>query len=192
MPNSSTTENDDASVFAGKMSWDERFELINRVYPSTAKLDWAEVFKQDPQVMARVISDIAKLENASTGRPGKRPTVSPDDAAQYLRRYENDDYTILNFQDAFNLLKGDRSIRHLASKCGLTSTMTQRLLDGRAKPNSEIIEKVARAFKKHPSYFVEHRVGYIAAVMAERFESVPEASIVPYMKLRGDSERNWK
>ena len=185
-------EEPEPSVFEGKMPWDQRLVHINRVYPSTAKVDWMEVFRQDPQVMARIIADVAKLENASTGRPGKRPAVAPEDAAQYLRRYQDDDYTILPFKEAFNLLKGDRSIRALAHKVGLTSTMTQRLLEGRAAPTAEMLEQIARSFKKHPSYFIEHRVGYILAILTERFAQVPEASIVPYLKLRGSTEKEWR
>lgn len=185
-------ESPDQGAFDGKMPWDERAKRIRKVYPSTANLDWEAVFRVDPMVMTRVINDMQKLEVASTGRPGKRPAVSGEDAMQYMKRYQNEDYTILEFKDAFGVLKGDRSFRAMAHKCGLSLDMTQRLLDGRAKPSAETMEKIARAYKKHPSFFVEYRIAYVVAMLTYRMEAIPEASIVPYLKLRGDAEKEWR
>lgn len=178
-------------TFEGKMSWDERARRIRKAYPSTANLDWEAVFRVDPMIMSKVITDIQKREGEPTGRPGKRPAPSSEDAAQYMKRYQNEDYTILVFKDAFKMLKGDRSFRSMAHKCDLELNMVQRLLDGRAYPTADTMQKVARAFKKHPSFFVEYRVSYVVAMLAKKMESIPEASIVPYLKLRGDAEKEW-
>ena len=185
-------ESPDGGAFDKKIPWDQRAQNIKSAYPSTAKLDWYRVFSADPAIFAKVYQDIMKMEKQSTGRPGKRPAVAPEDAEQYLRRYQNDDYTILEFKDAFRLLKGDRSFRAMGHKCGLTNSTVQRLLDGRARPSAEIMESVARAFKKHPAYFMEYRIAYIVAMLTYRMEQIPEASIVPYMKLRGDAEKEWR
>lgn len=192
MAKGTALEGIDTTVFEGKMPWDERARRISKTFPSTVNLDYDKVFRIDPAVMGRVIADMQKMEAQSTGRPGKRPAVSKEDAALYLTQYENNDYTIHKFSEAFKFLKGTKSIRGMAAKCGLTATMVQRLLDGKADPTAEVMEQIARAFKKHPSFFVEYRVQYVVGMMAMRMEAIPESSIVPYLKLRGDAEKRWK
>lgn len=182
----------DVTQFEGKMPWNDRAKLIMEAFPSTVALDFEKVFRVDPAVMGRIIADIQKREATPSGKPGKIPSVNKEDASQYLLRYQNDDYTIYAFKDAFKYLKGDRSTRAMAHKCKLGQTMVQRLLNGKAEPTVEIMENVARAFKKHPSFFVEYRVAYVVGMMAQRMEAIPEASIVPYMKLRGDAEKEWR
>lgn len=174
----------DFSVFEGKMPWSERVKKIHKMFPSINSIDLAEVFRTDPVVLGNIIYSINKLEVPSTGKPGKRPTVDPKDAEQYLKKYQKDDFTILPFSEAFKHLKKDRSLRHTSRKCGLSYAMTQRLLDGTSEPSMEAIEKVAKAFKKDPSYFVEYRVGFILAALHERLCLYPEASVVPYLKLK--------
>lgn len=171
--------------FEEKMPWSDRLGLIMAAFPSVTQLEWKEVFRIDPSVLGRLVADIQKLENASSGRPGKRPSVNPKDAAQYLRQYENDDYTILPFDQALQVIKGDRSNRHMANLCGVTNTMMFRLLNGEATPTVEVMEQVAKAFRKDPSYFVEYRIAFVLSAMGSRMEQVPEASIVPYLRLKG-------
>lgn len=174
---------------ANKIPWAERSKNIAKQYPSTVSLDWAEVFKQDPHIMGKIISDIFKIENSSDSKPGKRPAVERTDAEQYLRTYEDNDYSILSFKDALNILKGKKSFRGMANKCDLSLNMIQRLLEGSMYPTVEVMEKVAKAFKKHPSYFVEFRIAYIVGMISERMQEIPEASIVPYKKIQGENER---
>lgn len=176
-------------IIVNKISWSERSRYIAEKYPSTVSLDWHQVFKQDPHILGKIISDIFKLESSSGGRPGKRPAVDRHDAEQHLRRYDDDDYTILSFKEAFTIMKGTKSFRGLANKCGLSLNMTQRLLSGSMQPTIEVMEKIAKAFKKHPSYFIEYRISYILGMLSERMLDIPEASIVPYKKLQGESEK---
>lgn len=177
--------------FPKKMPWDERAKRIKEMFPSTAQTDFKEIFRIDPMTIAKVYHDCMKMEAGSTGRPGKRPAVNPKDAEQYLRQYQNDDYSVFVFQEAFRILKGDRSFRAMAHKCNLTLGHVQRLLDGRSTPTVEVMEKVARAYKKHPSYFMEYRIAYILGVLSYRMEQYPEASIVPYTNIRGSTEKKW-
>lgn len=185
----SLPETKDRSVFDKKMPWDQRAKLIYEMFPSTASLDFAEVFKADPTIMGRMVAEIFKHERKSTGKPGKRPALGREEATQYLRQYREEDYTILPFHESLKILKGDRSIRAMAHKCGTTSNMMQRLLEGNARPTAEVMENVAKAFKRHPSYFFEYRMAYIVAMLVHRMTAIPEASIVPYIKLRGSSEK---
>lgn len=153
----------DYSPFQGKMPWEKRQAMIEALFPSIQNLDLLQVFRQDPAVMGKIVNDIIKHDQAEPGRPGKRPSLNVKAAEDSLRRYQGEDYNILPFQEAFRKLKGTRSIRHMAHTCDLTSTMVQRLLDGRAEPSIEIMEKVAKGTKKRPSYFQEYRMAFILA-----------------------------
>lgn len=175
---------------ANKIAWSEKSKSIKKQFPSLSSLDWKQVFREDPTIFGRVVSDIQKLENASSGRPGKRPSVDPRDAAQFLRQYENDDYTVLNFVEAFRVMKGSLSVRALAKKCGLSDTMTQRLLSGKIEPTIESMVSIATAFRKHPSYFVEYRIFYILDSLGSMMEQSPESSVVPFMRLKGTLDDN--
>ena len=174
-----------------KMPWKQRSELIKEQFPSTVTLDWFEVFKQDGALLGRIINDILKVDLAQSqpGRPGKRPSLDPKDAADRWRQMTNDDYTMLPFDRAFTILKGDRSVRHMASKVELDRTLVWNLLKGTKRPNPEIMEKVAKAFKKHPSYFVEYRIDYLLGILFHKLQSSPESSVVFYRKLQGKADK---
>lgn len=175
----------DLSIFDGKMPWEERRKLLAIVFPQHEKLDWGQVFRQDPTVLGKIINDIIKHDQAKPGRPGKRPSLDVPAAEQSLRVYQNEDFSILPFREAFMALKGTRSIRHMAQRCDLTATMVQRIIEGRANPTTEIMEKVATGCKKSPSYFQEWRVNYILSILAARLDDAPESSIVQYTKMKG-------
>jgi len=167
-----------------KISWEERRALIHKQFPSTTKLDWYKVFEQDPSIMGKILNDILKIDLAEPGKPGKRPALDAKAAEQKLRQYDGSDYTILSFPEAFRILSGNRSIRHIASKTGLDRNMVYRLLRGEVEPTSDTIEIVAVAFNKHPSYFLEYRMGYIFGVLFNKLESIPESTITFYRKIK--------
>jgi transcriptional regulator with XRE-family HTH domain len=169
-----------------KVPWDERIQLIKRQFPSVAALDWHKVFGEDPALMGRIINDIIKVDAAQPGKPGKRPAVDPETAQQRLRQMCGDDYTALPFKDAFKALTHDRSIRGIANKTHLDRNYVHRLLNGTATPTAEVMEQVAVAFNKDPSYFSEYRVAYLFAVLFYKLEQTPEASVAFYRKVRGN------
>lgn len=168
-----------------KMPWTKRVELIKQQFPSTVRLDWNEVFRQDPAVLGRIINDILKADQAEPGRPGKRPALDVAAAEERWRQMSGEDYTMLPFDRAFTILKGDRSIRHVAHKVGLDKTLVWGLLNGDKRPNPEIMEKVAAGFKKHPSYFLEYRIDYILGVLFHKLQSSPESTVVFFKKTQG-------
>lgn len=173
-----------------KTNWADRAKVIKAVYPSTAELDWYEVFYQDPMILGKIINDIIKLDQSRSGKPGKRPSLDEHGAADRLRKLRDEDHTVLPFPEALKMLAADKSVRGLAAKTGLDKSYVHRLLKGDADPSLEIIEKIAKAFNKRPSYFVEYRVGYILAMLDHKLMSSPETSIVFYNKLAGRNERS--
>lgn len=174
---------------AVKTAWGDRSKVIKDLYPSTALLDWYEVFYQDPVILGRIVNDIIKLDQSRSGKPGKRPSLDEEGASDRLRKLRDDDHTTLPFVDAFRLLMADRSVRAMAAKVDIDKSFVHRLMKGDADPTLEIMEKISKAFNKHPSYFVEYRIGYVLAMIDHKLMQSPETSVVLYNKLIGRNEK---
>src|SRR5688500_1790328 len=156
----------DLSVFQeankNKIPLQERQKLIAEKFPDTKDFNWKKAFDNDLDLFARIIRDILKLDQAQPGRPGPRPSIDYGDGVRRLRQFMGQDYALLPFHEAFRILAGDRSVRSLASKLGIDRNQVHRLLTGKVYPGLYDIEVVAKAFGKHPSYFLEYRIQYIA------------------------------
>lgn len=166
-----------------KHPWEQRLEIIKQQFPSIDRLEWAKVFKQDPELHGRIISDILKADAAKAGKPGKRPALDPKEAAERLRQIFGEDYSVQPFTETFNALIGDRSVRAVAHKTGLDRNYVHKLMRG-ADPTAEAMEKIARAFKKDPGYFAEYRMLYIVGSLFMRLENAPDASVAMYRKVK--------
>lgn len=166
-----------------KMPWAERVKMIERFWPSTKRLDWAKAFRQDPPLMGRILNDMIKMEAATPGQPGKRPNVSRAETEKHLRRLTGEDYTIHSFPEAVGFLRRGRSVRHLARKFDMPRDHTWKLLTGKKVPSVDDMEKVAAAFDKHPSYFVEYRVAFLVGYVYDQMTVNPEASVLHYRRV---------
>lgn len=175
----------DATPFKGKMPWNKRAELIKQHFPRSAEVDWKQIFRDDPHVLGRILGDMFKADMAEPGRPGKRPSLDPAEAAERFRRVGGDDHTMEPFPKALKALQGTKSLRHFARTAGIPKSTLWKLLNGEKEADLETIETVAAHLKKNPSYFVEYRVGYITAVVSHFLEWAPEASVVQYNKIKG-------
>lgn len=165
-----------------KVPWTERYEVIRQQFPSIDRLNWNEVFRQDPTIMGRILNDIIKVEVAPAGRPGKRPSLDKGEAREIYARYKGEDFAVVPFAKACTGLKRKNSIRQFARKCNMSPSHAYRLLIGHKPPTIEDMEMVAKAYGKHPSYFHEWRMAYVCKVFIDRGDAVPEAGIVLYMK----------
>jgi transcriptional regulator with XRE-family HTH domain len=177
----------DLSVFTEankkKMSWDERAALIKEQFPSTEKLNWVRAFDNDLDLFARIIRDILKLDQAQPGRPGPRPSLDYGQATHRLRQFMGQDYAMLPFPEALRVLTGGLSIRKIAAKTGLERNLVYRLLTGKVEPDVYAMTQIARAYDKHPSYFLEYQQLVIISSILRRLEDVPEATTSLYRKL---------
>lgn len=166
-----------------KVSWADRYSVIKEQFPSVEKLDWNKVFRADPTIMGNILNDIIKVEVAPKGRPGKRPALTREEAKEFWSKYQRADYTVEPFAKALNQLKGTTSIRQMARKVSMSPSHAYNLMTGRNQPKVEDMELVAAAYNKHPSYFYEYRVAFVAASMSERIDYAPESSIIYYERV---------
>lgn len=182
-----TAERHDLSAFEDlnrqKQPWEKRMKVIRERFPSVQDLEYKKAFDEDLDLFARVLRDILKIDQASPGRPGPRPSLDQNQATRRMRQFLGQDYSILPFPEAFKILAGDRSIRQLVVKTGLSRNSIHRLLRGVLDPDAYVMEEVARAFNKSPAYFLEYRQMVITRALLQRMEYSPESTIGIYRKI---------
>jgi transcriptional regulator with XRE-family HTH domain len=180
------------TVFGTAMNWEERVALIARVFPTgpltNDEQGWNRVLDRDPELMGRILRDILKAQQANSGRPGPRPALDAAKARPIVDTWFGRDpkaapYTLLSFGDAFALLADGKSYRHVARVVDLPRMTVHRLMRGDIKPSAEMMVKVAQAFSKKPSYFVEWRIGVIASAIMANLTAMPERSVRAYEAL---------
>ncbi len=168
----------------------ERIAAAKRAFPRTDGLDWEKNFREDPGLMANIMHDILKSDaydaamasGASwTGRPAALEANAGTEMR--LRQFKGEDHTTLIFAEAFTVMIGTMRLSTVSHKVGISKTQVWRLLRAQVEPSIEEMEKIATAFRRHPSYFAEWRSGWVLGLLARRLENVPEATIGFYKRL---------
>lgn len=163
-----------------KVPWAQRLQDIKKEYPSFDALDWDQAFQNDLDLMGRIIRDILKHEHAEPGHSGPRPALDRDTAKQKLAQIMGMDYSLEKFPLALATLSSGRSIRHIATKTGLNRNTVHRLLKGDVFPDPWTMEVVAKAFNRHPSFFLEYRIDSLMAALESQMQLAPELTIDVY------------
>jgi len=169
-----------------KAPWQERVKVVDEVFPSYARLDWLKAFNGDIELFARVLRDILKTDQTQPGRSGPRPNLDRDPALAKLREYMGDDYSDLLFPDALKILTLGRSLRSVAQKTGIARTTLTRHIEGERPIDMVTLERIARAYKKDPGYFLEYRVAYVLAALGDRMVVSPETTVGLYRRIKGE------
>jgi len=169
--------------FNEKMPWSKRMEMINEHFPSTVHLEWTRAFN-DVELFGRILRDILKVDQTPAGRSGPRPVLDRKTATERFRQFQRTDFSMMPFQETFEMLAGDRSIRALAVKIGIDRNMVQKLLAGTRDPDIDLIKLIAKSFKKDPSFFAEYRAAYVLGALEMRMMNSPETTIDLYKKFK--------
>jgi transcriptional regulator with XRE-family HTH domain len=168
---------------AKKQSWDKRYQSIKKSYPLIDDPDWNNAISDD-DTFIKVLGDILKSER-KISTPGKRPSLNKSDGIEKLNRILERDYSDSEFCIAFKNLVGQRSVRAINAKTGLSKSHVQRLLTGADDPSIETMEKIATAFRKHPSYFLEYRSFKVLQSINDFLIKNPETATTWYKKVWG-------
>lgn len=174
----------DLTVFEGKKSWSTRKGLIKEQFPDYERLNWSAAFKADVGLLGLIIKNVLKSDQSTLGRPGPRPTLDPKRSAERYAQFIGTDYSYLPIDETLANLQGDLSIRGLANKVGLDFNLIYRILNRKATPSISDMQEIAKAFGKHPSYFLEYRIAYIVGALDSAFTESPESSVSTYLKLK--------
>lgn len=88
-----------------------------------------------------------------------------------------DRYSTEPFPMAMEKLLAGRSQRAFAKKAHVHQMTLSRLMRGQYEPDLDMLEKLAKAAKVSPAFFLEWRAQYIATVLANVFRKRPNLSI---------------
>lgn len=165
-----------------RLSWDERVALIYNHFPGCKNPNWNAILG-DMDTLGEVIRDILRLEQATPGKSGPRPSPEIKEGMKSIRKMNGDDHSVLRFNEAFAVLAGGLSRTQLARKTGIARTQVHRLLRGECDPSPQEISQVAKAFGKEPAYFLEFRTAFIMAALGAKLEMAPEATIGLFRKV---------
>lgn len=184
------TERDLSAFKAPGLSWDDRLALIKHAFPHGphAGLDWKVAFDRDVDLAGRILRDVLKADQAVPGRPGPRPALDVSRAEPTVDEWMGKDptarpYSMLPFCAAFKLLIGDHSLRQVERRAKMSRNQLARLLHGDIQPTGEQMEAIAAAFGKKASWFVEYRIGSVAAAIVHKLTTNPEGSVKAYESL---------
>lgn len=167
-----------------KAVWEENLRKVKQTYPALDSIDWSRALSADSDVFTHVMGDLLKAEGKRS-RPGKRPALSRPMAEAELAKLTGSSYSEVDFKTAFRALTHGRSIRGIANKCDLQKDHVHRLLNGIVEPSFETMEKVAKAYHKDPSYFLEYRIAFVLLTMDKYLGDSPETATVWYLKMKG-------
>jgi transcriptional regulator with XRE-family HTH domain len=175
-----------------RLAKDERRALLSERFVSAATMidpgnvapGWLAALvsgvDDDVDLLGRIMRDIARHDQGDARTFGpKAATLDPRRTREMLRQFAGDDHTLLPFAEAFRLMAGERSYRHLAARIGMSKDKVSRLLRGRP-PTPHEMEQIARAFNKHPSFFREYRDSHLVDQLRRRLDDLPEASVDMY------------
>lgn len=165
-----------------RVPWEQRLALIAETFPSAVTADWATIL-QDPDVLARILKDILKVDQIEPGRAGPRPNLDIDRGMRTWREITAGDYSERPFPEAFRILAHGASVRAIARKTSISKSRVERLLQAQDHPTIDDLRLIARSYNKRPAYFVEYRAEVIIAAIAARLADEHELTVTLYKKL---------
>jgi len=165
------------------LSWDEKRKRIEDEHPEALEISWSGVMREDPDVFARILGDVIRSSGGSS-RPGKRPTLDRGEASAVLLKLLGEDFSEYSFRETFRIMIGKDSMRKVAERTGLALSFVHKLLKSDAQPSYETMSKIAVAYEKEPSFFLEYRIGFVLSIIEDFLTSSPETATSYFQKMR--------
>lgn len=160
--------------------------------------DWLAHYEANPDILTKMLGDMYRVykseesKRAGTANPaGGRRKAHINGNLDELWAIITPRFSSDPFHVAFMELKGERSLRAFALKCGIDFRMLSRLvrasagtLHGRECVITRMeLELIAKAGGVHPAYFVEYRQIIVQGLLAEMFTRQPNLSITMLREL---------
>lgn len=171
-----------------RRSWQEKYRELSQKFPEIENVDWGIAFRRDPSLFTSILNDLIKAEGRGS-LPGKRPQLPQAEALDQLKKITQSDFSHYDFYTTFDALVGNRSVRSVSNKTGLGKSFIYQLLKRERIPSFEAMEKIAKGFKKDPSFFLEYRNAIILAHLDSFLFESPEISVTWFLKINKESNR---
>jgi hypothetical protein len=150
--------------------------LKEKKFPQLQEIDWSEVLRKNPDVLENIVGDIVKVE-------GARRKVERSKATRRISAIYNIDHSEREFKESFSILTGSESLRKTASKIDVSPAYVHNLKLGKAQPTLEIMEAIAYAYDRHPSFFLEYRIHYVLESISSFLVKNPETATAWFSKV---------
>ena len=156
--------------------------------------EWLEHYTDNPDILTKMLGDLYRVykseeaKRAGTANPsGGRRRAHINGNLDELWSIITPKFSMEPFHVAFEELKGDRSLRAFALKCGIPRSELSRMVSYSAgalgergrypAPSRSVLEQIARAGGVHPAYFLEWRVIVVQELLGEICAHQPNLSV---------------
>lgn len=154
--------------------------------------EWTQHYEANPDVLTKMLGDLYRTykseeaKRAGTANPsGGRRRAHINGNLDELWSVVTPRFSMLPFDQAFAELKGERSLRAYATKCGIDFKRLSKLVkmsQGSLKSFTVTLtrydlEAIAKAGGVHPAFFLEWRLMIVQDLIAEVFTRQPNLSI---------------
>ena len=155
----------------------KKIEAAKKNYPQLANINWNDILREDPEILNDVVAGIVRTD---TKRKAK---INYNVGTQKLHRLQDIDYSELPFTEAFAIMCGDDPLRVIAEKIGVSYSHVYNLRQGISEPSFEIMESIAEAYSRKPSFLLEYRIGTVLLSLEAFMEKNPETASIWYNRV---------
>lgn len=150
--------------------------------------DWVERFDQRPDIMHAILGDIYRtVRYKDEGKVDGRRAAVRDGSLDELAGMITPRYSQEPFVVAVRELIGDRSLRQFAAKVPIDHRELSRFVRGEVCPSRFWLERIAKAGKVTPAFFMEWRTLFVTETITAVFVERPNLSIGVVRKMRSVS-----
>lgn len=157
--------------------WDKKLEKLRETYPGINNIDWGKILHEEPEVFHSVVGGVIRPKS------GKKSKISIVEGNKKIAQLSGTDYSELPFTEALDILCGNLSVRKLAAKTGFPPATFYLLKTGKQTPSFQDMENIARAFNRHPAFFLEYRIATVLSSIDIFLQECPETAVVWYNKV---------
>ncbi len=145
--------------------------------------EWVTLFDRAPHIMAQLLGDIFRETRAEAEREsgkariGRRPKRI-DGTLEELYAMITPRYSMEPFAESVReLIDASTSLRAFAARAGMAHHTITRMIRGEMALEQWRLEKIAKAGKVHPAYFMEWRSAEILKAVEGLLTSRPNVSV---------------
>ena len=161
-----------------KQELQEKIIHLKEEMPALQEINWSEIINKNPDVLEGIVGGVIKVG-------GKRRKISRQDGARRLNQVYEQDFSEKPFCESFSIICGKDSLRTTAAKTGISYSHVFQLKSGNATPTIRMMEDIAIAYNREPSYFLEYRIHFVLESMSSFLMKNPEVATTWFNKSKG-------
>ncbi len=161
-----------------KQELHEKITNLKNDMPELQEINWSKLIGNNPEILETIVSGIVKVD-------GQHRKVANADRSRRINQMYSQEFSEKKFKDAFIILCGKDSLRITANKTNISYSHIFQLKSGNANPTIPMMESIASAYNRQPSYFLEYRIHFILESMSNFLSQNPEIATTWFGKAKG-------